>query len=291
MEMYNNNYTVTPHSQYYQEKENFEPEKKENELETKIKNNNNENKKNKILGIFTQTLPKEKSEPHPDQLLHAVWVGAEMDGMSLLKQTKCLRKEYKKLAKKDATILTTISQLYEKAAEKFIEEGKVKKAFKARSIAAKKIQFTSDHPLYHMNKAIAKGTKRQPDPYFGAFFSNLDAGALKMGNMRAFSRKMNQGKKNYFVFKIGHHSRQKLESSIALIKNNQEIFKSALPKRLKGTHITQTKQYFMGKNNKGEFSNGYGIAIEKEDSPVSFMEKKRMLGEKKGMLGKLIYPD
>ena len=195
----------------------------------------------------------------PDHLLHDVWQGKQISGKELFNATKKLQSEWNKQTKNETSILTTISLLYEKAAEKFIEEGKIKEAFITRRFSAEAIQMPETHPLYNMDDAVDKGTKEQPDPSFGAFFSHLGgAGDLKLGHMRVF----NEEGDHRIVFKITQQSRHKLEKTIELINKNLRFFKSTLPKDLQKFSLKKGAHCFKATNIKGSLSNsekGYKI--------------------------------
>ena len=200
------------------------------------------------LNVYMEKLTRSE----PNRLLHKVWKGKEISGKELLKATKQLQRDWSKE-------VTPLSLLYEKAAEKLIAEGKIEKAFEARSFSAQSIPMPENHPLYMMQDAISKGTEKQPDSSFGAFFSGFGS-----DDFRAFNRTFTDGKEaHWFEFELTHSSRTKLEKTIKLIQDNPGLFKTALPKDLQNFSLDGGTHCFKVRNKRGDFSNE-GFKIEED---------------------------
>ena len=109
----------------------------------------------------------------PEELLELCVKGAPIKGLELLNAADELSKNIVPLMKDNPALGKTLHKLYDKAAEKFILEGKLEAAFRARALAALKVPFSEDHPLYHLDQQISIQKSKQLNPSFGAHFSGL----------------------------------------------------------------------------------------------------------------------
>lgn len=154
--------------------------------------------------------------------------------------------------------LTTLHLLYDKAADLFLEEKKMDKAFEARKMAANAMVFPSGHPLHHLAEAIKQNSvtkviwddfsRKYPEAIFGAFFSGLGSHNLKGGTINVQTRKIIEpglktetqtGTEKHIVhLTLTHHTRNKLENSLGTMRDNIEKFNQTLPSALQGAKVT-----------------------------------------------------
>lgn len=174
----------------------------------------------------------------PEELIAFTPYNKSITPQVLLDAANKIRKTLPEALETNPSLGTILHKLYETVALLFFQEGNVEDAFKIRALAAEATIFPLSHPLQQMSESIAARTKLQLNADFGAHFSELDSGSLKGGNLRAWSRVIDNRPVNRFEFKISKHTRNSVQSTLNYIKNNMKSFEETLPLMLKGREIT-----------------------------------------------------
>lgn len=147
----------------------------------------------------------------------------------------------------DIEFATTLHLIEEKVAERLEADGDFKGAFEMRALALS-LPVHPSHPL------AGDISKKVSDSGFGTYFSDLDSGVVKGGNIRGANYDITGKKVQIFDFNISHHARNKLTKTLSNIKANPGIFNSSLPKGY-GPVTFQTQPFvFRGKDAKSKFS-------------------------------------
>ena len=201
----------------------------------------------------------------PDKLLHLYSKGVRISPYQFVSAAEQLRESMPKAGIEHPPLLTIMHKLYDKAAELLMEQGDALEAFRIRSLAAQNVIYPPSHPLREMEQAIDERAKLQKNPLFGAHFSGLDSGSVKGGNLRAWTRKLENNKTmNCFEFKVSKFARNDIYETTRIIQQNFQAFKDSLPDLLKGREVTidnQAPYVFQGVDKDGimGFKNEYTL--------------------------------
>lgn len=214
--------------------------------------------------IATGTQPSQVTSRQQEMLYRSAR-GEKFSGDEFMDEAKKFSAELSKTPNPDPKALTTLHQLYDKAAAAYSALGMVEKAFQARSSAAQVIKFSPNHPLHNLSSAVKAQAAKQPagQANYGAHFSNFDTGILKGGHIRVDARTVQEGKResnlNIFQMRLSYLARENLNKSLSEIQQNVKIFNKNLPPGFKEVKITEIPYTFKGVDKNGKFTTAEGL--------------------------------
>ncbi|CRX37546.1 protein-tyrosine phosphatase family protein [Estrella lausannensis] len=210
-------------------------------------------------GITNSPLPNsvlkgQIDKASPEELLGMASSGVSVSPEQFLAAAEKLKKTIPSSGKERGPQLTTLHDLYCRAADKFEAAGNVAQAFEARANAASFAGPAASSNLHDMSQAVAVGQQAQKTPLFPAHFSGLDTGILKGGSLRASNRTIDGNEVTQLEFKLSRYARQNIQGHLLNIQNNLTAFEDSLPPELKGkVRITEVEDTFLGKKSDGSF--------------------------------------
>ncbi|CRX39290.1 DarT ssDNA thymidine ADP-ribosyltransferase family protein [Estrella lausannensis] len=198
---------------------------------------------------------KQIGKATPEELLGMTSRGLSVSAEEFLAAAEKLKSNLPSSGQEGGPQLTTLHDLYCRAADQFEAAGDVTKAFEARANAASFAGPAASSKLHNMSQAVAFGQQAQKSPLLPAHFSGLDTGILKGGSLRASNRTINGNEITQLDFKLSRFARQDLQEHLLNIQNNLAAFEASLPAELKGkVRITEVKDTFLGKKPDGSFA-------------------------------------
>ena len=195
------------------------------------------------------------SQAKPEELLGMASNGIKVSGEEFLSAAEKLKATIPSIGEERGPQLTTLHDLYCRAADKFEAAGDIEKAFEARANAASFAGPAASSKLHSMSQAVTNGQQAQKSTQFPAHFSGLDTGILKGGSLRASNRTIKGNALTQLEFKLSKFARHNVQGHLVNIQNNLAAFEASLPPELKGkVRITEVEDTFLGKKSDGSFS-------------------------------------
>ena len=207
---------------------------------------------------------KEKAQQDPSHLLNLSALGSEITGDQFLEAARQCKSNLSVQLNKNPAAGTTLHLLYDKAADAFVAEGDLEKAFQVRAELAEAVKMPKTHPLHDMNAILSQvAEQKKPSDRFGAHFSSLDTGILKGGNIKIFQRNIDGEDKDIMFFRMSQFARKDLQNNLDHIANNLDAFMDNLPENLRSqVKITEVPYFFKGPDKNGVFKDKKGFQPE-----------------------------
>ena len=218
-------------------------------------------------GINPSTLPESTlnqqiASAKPEDLLNMSAKGIKVSGEQYLTAAEKYRSTIPAGGKERGPMLTTLHQLYSKAADTFENEGNLVKAFEARANASKFTLPSSGSALHNMSQAVGQGQAAQRNTSFPAHFAGLDTGILKGAALRASNRTIEGQEVTQLEFKLSKFARNDLQGHLLNIQGNLSAFEASLPPELQGkVRVTVVQDSFLGKKGDGSFGVTEGLTM------------------------------
>lgn len=223
-----------------------------------------------------------------EQGINLINAGAGGKKISPSEYVKTAEKMLNDPATKNSEDYTIIHQLYEKAAEGYMQAGKTNEAFQTRAASANAVQFSKDHPLHNMTEGIEAGISKQVIRDVGL---HMESGSSKFPEGIAFATRPHADgtNRNVLFGQLSTASREEFQGKLEHIfgtyqkdtkefsGSNLEAFEKSLPEHLKPVKISCRDGYkepfrFPGKDENGNFtaSTSKGLSIQTSTYEIEF---------------------